>query len=103
MSTSNADKDLILGKLQVIPQEVTCRPMMGEFLLYIDGVHVGGIYDGKVLLKEAPGNENLELKKVKPYAGAKRTMFYLEDLDSPEAVKEILTVTFRSVPRKKKV
>lgn len=30
---------------------ITCRPMMGEFLLYHNGLLFGGIYDGKVLVK----------------------------------------------------
>ena len=35
---------------------VTCWPIMGEFLLYADGVLFGGIYDDRLLVKITPGN-----------------------------------------------
>lgn len=102
MTTSNEKKDEILEKLVLVSHEIISKPMMGEFLLYVDGVHIGGIYDGKVLLKETKENEVFGLERVKPYEGAKRTMFCLQDLDDNERVQEIILKTFQSVPRKRK-
>ncbi len=102
MTTSQKTKDVILEKLTVVPHDILCKPMMGEFLLYVDGVHIGGIYDGRVLLKETKANEGFELERVKPYDTAKRTMLYLKDLDDAASVQEIIDKTYQSVPQKRK-
>ena len=31
-----------------------CRAMMGEYILYYEGRVIGGIYDGRVLVKDLP-------------------------------------------------
>ena len=31
-----------------------CRVMMGEYVLYYEGRVIGGIYDGRVLVKDLP-------------------------------------------------
>ena len=46
-------RDFILGQLSEVP-DVTCRPMMSEFLLYSNGVLFGGIYDDRLLVKIVP-------------------------------------------------
>ncbi|MBO7392652.1 MAG: TfoX/Sxy family protein, partial [Abditibacteriota bacterium] len=32
-------------------EDVTCRPMMGEYIIYCRGKVVGGIYDDRFLVK----------------------------------------------------
>jgi len=44
MSTSKADLNKILTKLEPLGV-FTARPMMGEFLLYHNGILIGGVYD----------------------------------------------------------
>ncbi len=44
MATSKEYKDFILEQLSLL-DDITCRAMMGEFLLYYQGVLFGGIYD----------------------------------------------------------
>ena len=50
MASSKEYRDFILEQLSDLPG-ISCRPMMGEFLLYLDGILFGGIYDDRVLVK----------------------------------------------------
>lgn len=56
MSTTKDYKDFILEQLSEIPN-ITSKPMMGEYLLYKDGVLFGGIYDDRFLVKITPTNQ----------------------------------------------
>lgn len=51
MSSTKEYRDFILEQLRDLPG-ITCRPMMGEYLLYLDGVLFGGIYDDRLLVKK---------------------------------------------------
>lgn len=55
MSCTKEYRDYVLEQLARVP-DVTCRPMMGEFLLYSEGVLFGGIYDDRLLVKIVPEN-----------------------------------------------
>ncbi|MBP5656417.1 hypothetical protein J6X15_02430 [Candidatus Saccharibacteria bacterium] len=44
MASTKEYRDFILEQLSEAPN-ITCRPMMGEFLLYSNNVLFGGIYD----------------------------------------------------------
>ena len=55
MATSKDYKDLILEKLYLL-DNITCKPMMGEYLLYYKNVLFGGIYDNRLLIKETCSN-----------------------------------------------
>ena len=68
------------------------RKMMGEYLLYLDGTLFGGVYDGRLLLKNTPAGRailpNAELQL--PYLGAK-PMIYVDDTISAETAKKAIT------------
>ena len=68
---------------------VTCRPMMGEFLLYVDGVLFGGIYDDRLLVKITPGNGEFGMSEALPYEGAKK-MYLVDEVDDKERLKKIV-------------
>lgn len=36
---------------QLSPLDITMRPMMSEYLLYLDGVYFGGVFDDRLLVK----------------------------------------------------
>lgn len=93
MTTTMERKDEIMSKLLAVG-DFTCRPMMGEFLIYLDGVLVGGIYDGDFLLKITPGNKKYALPERIPYDGAKRTMYIIDKLDDAEFLRAV-TMTAR--------
>lgn len=48
MATTSAYKEYILEQLCLL-DNIVCRPMMGEYLLYYDSVLFGGIYDDNYL------------------------------------------------------
>ena len=53
MASTKEYRDFILEQLSEAPN-ITCRPMMGEFLLYSNNVLFGGIYDDRLLVKIVP-------------------------------------------------
>lgn len=99
MPTSKERCKFILEQLNLL-DGVTARPMMGEFLLYYQGTHFGGIYDGRLLIKETPTNATYDLPRAIPYETAKRTMYHLEDLDDKKKLKEIILATCAGLPQK---
>ena len=65
MTSAKEYRDFILEQLSEVP-DITCRPMMGEFLLYSAGVLFGGIYDNRLLVKIVPENEQYKMSESIP-------------------------------------
>lgn len=91
MASSKNYRDSILEQLSEVP-EVTCRPMMGEFLLYSEGILFGGIYDDHLLVKTVPENSEYNMSEAIPYENAK-PMYLVEDVDDKEKLTEIINTT----------
>lgn len=91
MASTKEYRDFILEQLSDLPG-ISCRPMMGEFLLYLDGVLFGGIYDDRMLVKIVPENAEFNMSEAIPYDGAK-PMYFVEDVDDIERLKEIVIKT----------
>lgn len=91
MASTKEYRDYILEQLSLVPG-ITCRPMMGEFLLYADGVLFGGIYDDRLLVKTTPGNSGFGMSEALPYEGAKK-MYLVDEVDDKERLKEIVEKT----------
>lgn len=100
MSTTPTQKDQIVAKLERIG-EVKVRPMMGEYLVYVNGIYCANICDGSLLLKITPANESYELPQVLPYASAKRKMFKVVDLDNVDFLRELILATVDSLAKTK--
>ncbi len=92
-------KDYVLERLEVL-DEITCRLMMGEYLLYYQGLLFGGIYNNRVLVKIVGTNEAYHLPEEIPYKGAK-PMYQIEDLEDREQIREIILNTCEGLPKKK--
>jgi TfoX/Sxy family transcriptional regulator of competence genes len=88
MSTSLEQKEYILEQCQNI-ENVTCRKMMGEYLLYIKDILVGGIYDNRLMIKITPSNQGKGLQEDIPYPTAKK-MYRIDEIENREEVKSIL-------------
>ena len=56
MASTKDYRDYILEQLSVL-DDITCKPMMGEYLLYYDGILFGGIYDDRLLVKREDNNK----------------------------------------------
>lgn len=99
MATSKEYKDFIIEQLDLLGN-ITCRAMMGEFLLYYDNVLFGGIYDNRLLVKIVDTNKKYNMSEQIPYEGAK-AMYLVNDVDNKERLKEIVIETCKRLPNKK--
>lgn len=103
MATSRDYLQFILEQLSDL-EEITYRPMMGEYIIYYRGKIIGGIYDNRLLVKPVKAAADYMPKTVyeQPYDGAKE-MLLVEEIEN----KEFLTGLFKAmydelpVPKKK--
>ena len=91
MATTKDFRDFVLEQLSLL-DEIVCRPMMGEYLLYHQGILFGGIYDNRLLVKITETNEHFGMHKEIPYNGAK-PMFMVDDIENAELLKTIVVAT----------
>lgn len=99
MATSKEYRDFILEQLDLL-EDITCRAMMGEYLLYYKNILFGGIYDSRLLLKIVGSNKKYNLQEQIPYKGAK-AMYLAEDLENKELLREMIIETCKDLPIKK--
>ena len=98
MASSKEFRDYVLEQLADL--NVTSRPMMGEYLLYKDGVYFGGVFDDRLLVKIVKDNAGYDMEQTLPYEGAK-PMYLVEDLDDKEKLVQIVIATCRGLKDKK--
>lgn len=90
MASTKDYLDYVLEQLSGL-DEISCRAMMGEYILYYKGKVFGGIYDNRFLVKITTSakalmpNAPLEL----PYDGAKE-MLLVEDIEDKQFLAELL-------------
>ena len=99
MATSKEYKEFILEQLNLL-DNITCKAMMGEFLLYYNDVLFGGIYDNRLLVKIVETNKKYNMQEQIPYETAK-LMYLVDDVDNKELLKEIVIETCKCLPNKK--
>ena len=87
MATTKDFKEYVIDALKDI-EDISIKPMMGEYLLYYKGVLFGGLYDNRFLVKKTKSLEGLGFSTAIPYDGAKE-MFEI-DFEDNEVVKEII-------------
>ena len=92
MATTKEYRDYILEQLKAL-DNITCKPMMGEYLLYYDGVLFGGIYDDRFLVKIVENNKKYNMEEAIPYETAK-PMYLIDEVDNQEILKEIVMDTY---------
>lgn len=102
MASSKEYLDFILEQLSAL-EGVTHRGMMGEYILYVEGKIVGGIYDDRLLVKPTPAAKGLmpEAKAELPYEGAKELLL-VEDVDDREFLCRLLAAVAEDLPAPKK-
>ena len=99
MATSKEYRDFILEQLDLL-NGITCKSMMGEYLLYYNDVLFGGIYDDRLLIKKVETNKKYNMEEQIPYESAK-PMYLVDEIDNKELLKEIVIETCKGLPRKK--
>ena len=87
MSSSIDYLEYVLDLLSSI-ENITYKKMMGEYILYCDGIIFGGIYDNRFLIKKTKSLENTGFKEEIPYPSAKP--MYLVDIENREEINELI-------------
>ncbi len=63
MATTKDYKDFVLKQLSLL-NNITCKSMMGEYLLYYNGILFGGIYDDRLLIKIVASNKKYNMQNL---------------------------------------
>ena len=90
MSSTKEYRDFILENLCLL--DITCKPMMGEYLLYYDGILFGGIYDDRLLVKKVDNNKKYNMPDSIPYEGAK-AMYLVTEVENMKLLRDIVLDT----------
>ena len=101
MASSKEYLHYILEQLSGL-EEITYRAMMGEFILYYRGRIVGGIYDGRLLVKPVKAALSAMPSAVyePPYDGAK-PMLLVEEVEDGAFLRELLVAMEPELPAPK--
>ena len=85
-----SNKDFLVFVLELLRETdgITYKKMMGEYILYKDGVIFGGIYDNRFLIKKTKSFEGSGFKEQIPYPTV--SPMYLIDSEDPDEIKEIV-------------
>ena len=102
MPSTKAYLDYVMEQLSGL-SGVSCRAMMGEYILYYHDKVFGGIYDDRFLVKPVPAAVRLlpDVSWELPYEGAKE-MLLVEQLEDPAFLKELITAMEPELPEPKK-
>ena len=101
MASSKEYLDFVLEQLSDL-DGITFRPMMGEYLLYVDGRLAGGVYDNRLLVKPVPAALALlpNAPQEPPYPGAK-PMLLVEEVEDGAFLRELLVAMEPELPAPK--
>ena len=97
MATTKDYKDFILEQLNLL-DNITFKSMMGEYLLYYNGILFGGIYDDRLLVKIVDGNKKYNMQESIPYERAK-SMYLIDDVDNQEILRDIVLDTCKDLKK----
>ena len=97
MATTKDYRDFILEQLKLL-DNITCRSMMGEYLLYYNGILFGGIYDDRLLVKIVDSNKKYNMQESIPYESAK-PMYLVDDIDNQELLRSIVLDTCKDLKK----
>ena len=102
MSSGRSLLDYVLEQLSGL-EDVTYRPMMGEYIIYYGGKVMGGIYDDRFLVKPTKSAVAFmpESRYEIPYEGAKE-MLLVEDIDNREFLMKLFEAMYDELPTPKK-
>ena len=101
MASSKEYLNFILEQLSSL-EEITYKPMMGEFIIYYRGKSVGGIYDDRLLVKPVKSaisympTASYEL----PYEGAKE-MLLVDEVDNKVFLTGLFSAMYEELPAPK--
>lgn len=103
MASNKEYLNYILEQLSLL-EDITYRPMMGEFIIYYRGKVIGGIYDNRFLVKPTESAKSLmgdDAVYQLPYKGAKE-MLLADVTDDKEFLRMLLESMYEELPVTKK-
>ena len=101
MASSKGYLEFIMEQLSGL-EDISCRPMMGEYILYYRGKVIGGIYDDRFLVKPVKAavtmmpNADMDI----PYEGAKE-MLLVDNVENREFLQELVEAMYDELPAPK--
>ena len=95
MASTKEYRDYIIEQFNIL-DNITYKPMMGEYLLYYNGLLFGGIYDDRLLIKITNSNKKYRMEEDIPYKGAK-PMYLIDNVDDIELLKNIVLDTVKDL------
>ena len=102
MASKKEYLDFLLEQLSGL-DGISCRAMMGEYILYFQGKIIGGIYDDRFMVKPAESAAALmpNAAKEAPYPGAKE-MLVVDNVDDRAFLEGLVTAVYGELPAPKK-
>lgn len=88
---------------QLPPEDISFRPMMGEYILYYRGKVFGGIYDDRLLVKNTPASRRLlpDAPMEYPYEGGSK-MVLIEEMENRQLLSDLLSAMYPELPAPKR-
>ena len=101
MASNKAYLDFILEQLSDAG-DVSCRAMMGEYVLYYRGRVIGGVYDDRFLVKPTKSAAAMlpQAARELPYPGAKE-MLLVDNVEDRTFLKALLEAMYGELPEKR--
>ena len=98
MPSSKQYLEFLMDQLSSL-QDLTCKAMMGEFIIYYQGKIVGGIYDNRFLVKPTESARRMMPDAVSelPYDGAKE-MLLVDRIDDRDFLISLLNAMVGELP-----
>jgi len=102
MSTSKEYLSFVLEQLSDV-EGITCRQMMGEYILYMHGKIAAYVCDDRLLVKPVESAVRLMPNALfePPYTGAKE-MLLVENVDDRAFLKALFDAIYSELPAQKK-
>ena len=102
MASSREYLDFILDQLSAL-DGITARAMMGEYIIYLNGKIVGGIYDDRFLVKPTKSAVEMmpDADRELPYEGAKE-MLLVDDVENRTFLAALISAVAGDLPETKK-
>ena len=76
---------------------ITYKKMMGEYVLYKNGIVFGGVYDDRFLIKKTESLKDLGLKEVIPYPTSKG--LYLVDTEDTDEIARLVNIVIKDLTK----
>ena len=99
MASTREYLEFVLEQLSAV-ENITYRPMMGEYIIYCGGKVIGGVYDDRFLVKPTKSAKSLlpDTPLETPYEGAKE--MFLPDIDNKELLARLIPAVAKDLPAK---